>query len=46
MEIEDGREVRPHHYIRTLLPGGLVAAKGDLRPGDELLQVISSLIWA
>lgn len=39
VDVEDGREVRPHHYIRSVLPDGPVGLNGRLRPGDELLQV-------
>ncbi|CAN8004332.1 unnamed protein product [Ixodes hexagonus] len=39
VDVEDGREVRPHHYIRSVLPDGPVGINGRLRPGDELLQV-------
>ncbi|KAL3256676.1 hypothetical protein MRX96_017132 [Rhipicephalus microplus] len=38
-DIVDGREVRPHHYIRSVLSDGPVGLNGRLRPGDELLQV-------
>ncbi|XP_037528743.1 multiple PDZ domain protein isoform X1 [Rhipicephalus sanguineus] len=39
VDVEDGREVRPHHYIRSVLSDGPVGLNGRLRPGDELLQV-------
>lgn len=39
VDIEDGQEVRPHHYIRAILPDGPVGAEGTLQPGDEILQV-------
>lgn len=32
-------EVRPHHYIRSVLPEGPVGKNGSLRSGDELLEV-------
>lgn len=34
---EGGREVRPHHYIRSVLPEGPVGRSTKLRSGDELL---------
>lgn len=34
---EGGREVRPHHYIRSVLPEGPVGRSTTLRSGDELL---------
>lgn len=39
VDIEDGQEVRPHHYIRSILPKGPVGLNGQLRSGDELLEV-------
>ncbi len=39
MDVERGREVRPHHYIRSILPGGPVDREGSLSRGDELLEV-------
>lgn len=39
VDVEDGREVRPHHYIRSILPEGPVGKNGTLKSGDELLEV-------
>lgn len=39
VDVEDGREVRPHHYIRSVLPEGPVGQNGLLKSGDELLEV-------
>ena len=39
VEVEDGREVRPHHYIRDIQIGGPVGLNGILQRGDELLEV-------
>ncbi|ERL94720.1 hypothetical protein D910_11994 [Dendroctonus ponderosae] len=39
VDVEDGREVRPHHYIRSILPEGPVGKNGILKSGDELLEV-------
>ena len=39
VDVEEGQEVRPHHYIRSILPGGPVGTERTLQPGDELLQV-------
>ncbi|KAL1493086.1 hypothetical protein ABEB36_011216 [Hypothenemus hampei] len=39
VDVEDGREVRPHHYIRSILPEGPVGKNGVLKSGDELLEV-------
>ncbi|XP_028966399.1 patj homolog [Galendromus occidentalis] len=36
---EQGEEVRPHHYIRSILPDGPVGLNGVLRSGDELVEV-------
>ncbi len=39
MDVECGQEVRPRHYIRSILPGGPVDREGSLCRGDELLEV-------
>uniref|UniRef100_A0A8D8SWY8 Patj homolog n=1 Tax=Cacopsylla melanoneura TaxID=428564 RepID=A0A8D8SWY8_9HEMI len=39
VDVEDGIEVRPHHYIRSILPEGPVGRNGRLQSGDELLEV-------
>ena len=39
VDVEEGREVRPHHYIRSILAEGPVGSNGILRSGDELLEV-------
>ncbi|XP_023705166.1 multiple PDZ domain protein isoform X5 [Cryptotermes secundus] len=39
VDVEDGQEVRPHHYIRSILPEGPVGNNGCLHSGDELLEV-------
>ncbi|XP_013111705.2 patj homolog [Stomoxys calcitrans] len=39
VDVEGGREVRPHHYIRSILADGPVGQNGKLRAGDELLEV-------
>lgn len=39
VDVEDGQEVRPHHYIRSILPEGPVGRNGTLKSGDELLEV-------
>ncbi|XP_015174263.1 PREDICTED: uncharacterized protein LOC107065261 isoform X4 [Polistes dominula] len=39
VDVENGQEVRPHHYIRSILPEGPVGKNGTLRSGDELLEV-------
>jgi multiple PDZ domain protein len=39
VDVEDGREVRPHHYIRSILPDGPVGRADTLTSGDELLEV-------
>lgn len=40
VDVEDGKEVRPHHYIRSILPEGPVGKHGKLVSGDELLEVL------
>lgn len=39
VDVEGGREVRPHHYIRSILNEGPVGTNALLRSGDELLEV-------
>lgn len=39
VDVEGGQEVRPHHYIRSVLPEGPVGQQGMLAAGDELLEV-------
>ncbi|XP_064604764.1 multiple PDZ domain protein-like isoform X2 [Liolophura sinensis] len=39
VDVENGVEVRPHHYIRSILPQGPVGLNGRLQSGDELLEV-------
>nr|CAD7597948.1 unnamed protein product [Timema genevievae] len=39
VDVEDGQEVRPHHYIRSILPEGPVGKNDRLQSGDELLEV-------
>lgn len=38
VDVEGGQEVRPHHYIRSVLPEGPVGQEGVLLAGDELLE--------
>ncbi|XP_066245607.1 multiple PDZ domain protein-like isoform X1 [Euwallacea similis] len=38
VDVENGVELRPHHYIRNVLPDGPVGLNGLLQPGDELLE--------
>uniref|UniRef100_A0AAR5PDU3 PDZ domain-containing protein n=1 Tax=Dendroctonus ponderosae TaxID=77166 RepID=A0AAR5PDU3_DENPD len=39
VDVEDGVELRPRHYIRSILPEGPVGQNGKLSPGDEILEV-------
>lgn len=39
VDVEKGIELRPRHYIRSILPEGPVGQNGKLSPGDELLEV-------
>lgn len=45
VDVEDGQEVRPHHYIRSILNEGPVGQNGKLRSGDELLEVGVFLLY-
>ena len=39
VDVENGVEMRPHHYIRAILPDGPVGVNGRLLSSDELLEV-------
>ena len=39
VDVEGGKDVRPHHYIRSILPDGPVGLSAQFQAGDELLEV-------
>ncbi|XP_017461578.1 PREDICTED: LOW QUALITY PROTEIN: patj homolog, partial [Rhagoletis zephyria] len=39
IDIGNGIEARPHHYINSIIPNGPVGRNGLLKKGDELLEV-------
>ncbi|GMS85096.1 hypothetical protein PENTCL1PPCAC_7271, partial [Pristionchus entomophagus] len=39
VDVIDGTQLRPHHYIESIRGGGPAAKAGILQAGDELLQV-------
>ncbi|KAF5292771.1 hypothetical protein FQA39_LY13816 [Lamprigera yunnana] len=39
VDVEGGIELRPRHFIRSILPDGPVGQNGKLASGDELLEV-------
>lgn len=39
VDVENGEKIGAHHYIRTLLPDGVVGTEATLKSGDELLEV-------
>lgn len=45
VDVENGVEVHPHHYIRSVLPDGPVGLTGRLQAGDELLQVNDFMLY-
>ena len=42
VDVENGVEKHPHHYIRAVHSGGPVGMNGRLKSSDELLEVSSS----
>lgn len=40
VDVENGQEKHPHHYIRSVLSDGPVGRNGKLKSGDELLEVL------
>jgi multiple PDZ domain protein len=43
VDVENGVEVRPHHYIRSILQDGPVGVNGRLMSSDELLEVCATI---
>lgn len=39
VDVENGVELHPHHYIRSVVSDGPVGRNGRLQSGDELLEV-------
>ena len=39
VDVVDGQQLCPHHYIESIRDGGPAAKTGMLQAGDELLQV-------
>ncbi|XP_055332581.1 multiple PDZ domain protein-like isoform X2 [Paramacrobiotus metropolitanus] len=39
VDVEGGRDVRPHHYLRSIHPDGPVGCSQKFLAGDELLEV-------
>jgi len=44
VDVENGVETKTHHYIRSILPDGLIGVNGELRSGDELLEVNNQVL--
>lgn len=44
VEVEDGIEKRPRHFILSILENSPFAEDGRLKPGDELLQVNEQIL--
>lgn len=47
VDVEDGREVRPHHYIRSVLPGeaGHKETKGIITSAQRVLFLFFVTRW-
>lgn len=54
VDVEDGVETKTHHYIRNIVPEGLIGINGKLKSGDELLEVngkvligkLDTILWS
>lgn len=40
IDIQNGKEALPHHFINSILPNGPVGRNGLIKENDELLEVI------
>ena len=45
IDIGNGIEARPHHYINSILPNGPVGRNGLLKKGEELLEVSKGFLF-
>ena len=45
VDVENGQEVRPHHYIGSIRPDGPVGLNGRLKTNDELLEVAGQITF-
>ncbi|CAF4646124.1 unnamed protein product [Rotaria sp. Silwood1] len=45
IDVENGEKIGAHHYIRTLLPDGIIGMEGTLTPGDELLEINNQILY-
>ncbi|VDD96468.1 unnamed protein product [Enterobius vermicularis] len=45
VDLVDGTQLCPHHYIGSLRPGGPAANSNSLRSGDELLQANDVVLY-
>lgn len=45
VDVENGQEVRPHHYIGSIRPDGPVGLNGRLKTNDELLEVTIAAVF-
>ncbi|CAF3782130.1 unnamed protein product [Rotaria magnacalcarata] len=45
VDVENGEKIGAHHYIRTLLPEGIIGIEGTLISGDELLEINNQVLY-
>ncbi|CAF3339017.1 unnamed protein product [Rotaria socialis] len=45
IDTENDKETDAHHYIRTLLSGGVIDIEVTLKPGDELLEINNQVLY-
>ncbi|CAF2059626.1 unnamed protein product [Rotaria magnacalcarata] len=45
IDTENGKETDTRHYRRPILPDGVIGKEGTLKPGDELLEINTQVLY-
>ncbi|CAF3059816.1 unnamed protein product [Rotaria socialis] len=45
VDVENGEKIGAHHYIRALLPEGIIGMEATLISGDELLEINNQVLY-